>query len=732
MSNSYRLTIALNALNFLGPNLYSNIPAVLSEMVANAWDADATQVCITIGIENDRIIIEDNGLGMLFEDMNDKYLRVGYRKREQNLQNRTPSGRHFMGRKGIGMLAIFSFAKIMEIQSSKNGNKSGCVVDWADVKQEMENNSHIYYPSPLEPQKIDIDKGTRITLNGLYKEKLSQTIVSLRKMLARRFTVIDNQHDFDVRFNGTSISSADKPYLNQVEFIWYMGDESVEHANRCKNALRVVKLKNEIIVDGRTHKISGWVGTVVKPKNISDDQNNTIALFAHSKLIQEDILADFQESQAYAEYIIGNIEADFLDSDDEIDIITPDRQRINQNDPRYKAVKIFIKDEILRKISRNWSLWRLERDIEEALKYPDISSWYENLKKTNKTKAARLLGKIEGLKIASQEKLELYRICIRSFNKLKDKKGISSMDEDVFLNLVRPNPPKSTPRQTSPAPSVPIPIVKQLPLSTSSEQTSSTEKPVSPPARPSSSKSSPVLSPHSSTTSTTSTTTDDDKSKTTSLPNQATKKTVPTSSHISQATKETAPSQDIEKAFKPTSPPKKEVETAFRKIRDLIQGSTIEKRFKETALYDLEEAQKAYSREGYKGCVIMFGAVLEGVMLATLRKPEVLAELRNPQYSRLIKLKDGIGHSKYADNIDLGDAIANQLTFEQYRQLIQNLIPEIESLKIEGIQAFRNAIHPWKAIKEPNIYGSYDLERAMNHLTALKILVKQILTWKLK
>ncbi|HHY01814.1 MAG TPA: hypothetical protein GX686_02960 [Paracoccus sp.] len=37
---------SLNALEHPGINLYSNIPAVLSEIVADAWDADAENVTI--------------------------------------------------------------------------------------------------------------------------------------------------------------------------------------------------------------------------------------------------------------------------------------------------------------------------------------------------------------------------------------------------------------------------------------------------------------------------------------------------------------------------------------------------------------------------------------------------------------------------------------------------------------------------------------------------------------
>ena len=62
-------------LNHLGINLYSNTAAVLSEVVANAWDADAKK--ITVEISADEIIIEDDGCGMTTDDINKRYLYVG-------------------------------------------------------------------------------------------------------------------------------------------------------------------------------------------------------------------------------------------------------------------------------------------------------------------------------------------------------------------------------------------------------------------------------------------------------------------------------------------------------------------------------------------------------------------------------------------------------------------------------------------------------------------------------
>src|ERR1035441_1241837 len=99
------MTISLNALEHLGINLYSNIPAVLSEIVANAWDADAKNVTITIDKATETITIEDDGTGMDRDGVIDRFLTVGFKRREE-LGEKTPGARRPMGRKGIGKLSI--------------------------------------------------------------------------------------------------------------------------------------------------------------------------------------------------------------------------------------------------------------------------------------------------------------------------------------------------------------------------------------------------------------------------------------------------------------------------------------------------------------------------------------------------------------------------------------------------------------------------------------------------
>ncbi len=106
-NHPYHMSLSLNVLNHLGLNLYSNVPAVLSETVANSWDADAETVLIEIDSANGKIIITDDGSGMDLKDINDKYLHVGYRKEDHDGRITPKFKRKAMGRKGIGKLSLF-------------------------------------------------------------------------------------------------------------------------------------------------------------------------------------------------------------------------------------------------------------------------------------------------------------------------------------------------------------------------------------------------------------------------------------------------------------------------------------------------------------------------------------------------------------------------------------------------------------------------------------------------
>ena len=67
--NNFVFQVDVNVINHLGVGLYSSTPAALTELVANAWDADANEIRITVDPVQRSIVIEDDGHGMSAADI---------------------------------------------------------------------------------------------------------------------------------------------------------------------------------------------------------------------------------------------------------------------------------------------------------------------------------------------------------------------------------------------------------------------------------------------------------------------------------------------------------------------------------------------------------------------------------------------------------------------------------------------------------------------------------------
>ena len=66
----------------LGIRMYQSPVAAIAELIANAWDADASKVEVELPEDlsgESTIIVRDNGLGMTFEQCQGLYLNVGYK-----------------------------------------------------------------------------------------------------------------------------------------------------------------------------------------------------------------------------------------------------------------------------------------------------------------------------------------------------------------------------------------------------------------------------------------------------------------------------------------------------------------------------------------------------------------------------------------------------------------------------------------------------------------------------
>lgn len=193
-------------LESLGINLYSNAAAVLSELVANAYDADSGSVQITwqprsadsasdtaAGQDAEgltEVVVTDDGSGMTVTQLNERFLTAGYKKRI-NEGTHSPLGRPYMGRKGIGKLSVFSLAQTVEVYSkTAGGDAHGLRIRVGDLEDKIRA-GEAYHPDPIVVPDDYQRQGTTLVLSDLKKKRSGLTAAALRKRLARRFDVLD-------------------------------------------------------------------------------------------------------------------------------------------------------------------------------------------------------------------------------------------------------------------------------------------------------------------------------------------------------------------------------------------------------------------------------------------------------------------------------------------------------------------------------------------------------------
>ena len=424
MTDTYRMTVDLNVLDHLGINLYSNIAAVLTEAVANAWDADAETVDIRIDPDAEWIEIVDDGVGMTIDDMNEKYLRVGYRRREQDIEHGkfTAKGRRVMGRKGLGKLSLFSIAKLIDVQSAKEGEEHGLRMSVDGIHESVESNEPYYRPDPLPADEVTVTKGTKIVLRDIKRQRLGRGAAALRKRLARRFSVIGELYDFKITIDGQPITTDDRGDLPIAQFLWSFGDFEPDESS-IPDVLEQEKLPYRFDAWPEDWSVDGWIGTARLPKQLdSEDAGNLngIVVFARGRLFHENILDKVNDGRLYTKYLTGQIEADFLDDDDEPDIATSDRQRVQEDDPRYADLLSFLRSS-LTKVEKRWTEWRRKHEVEKAKEdSPALTEWFERLPEGFRKNAETLIAKLSALPVDDEEDRKLlYRHGILAFERMR-------------------------------------------------------------------------------------------------------------------------------------------------------------------------------------------------------------------------------------------------------------------------------------------------------------------------
>ena len=379
------------ALRLLGKGLYSNHWTAIAELVANGLDAQADSVKIYINLidqENASIEIFDNGSGMYYNDLSEKYVLIGKDKREDD-QISEEIKKQLMGRKGIGKLAALYMSNKYYLVSKKNGKETAWCLDASNVKD-----SDIPKLDKCIVSDIGIEcyqewekfrTGTLIrltnvnltnfgvkTLEGL-KARLSDFYLTDELKGKIEVCVINKAGDdisfeevkksiafknFYAFYNNTDVNLESK--LSKYVKIGSTIEEITEIPRKVQvldaNNYEIEGKKSFIKADGTLtkekmpYRMTGWIGIHTSIKKVEAQWNdeeylknkvyrpNQLRLYVRNKLAVENFLDYVKNTQAFANYIEGEISFDILDDNELGDIATSNRQGFVEDNERVQLL----------------------------------------------------------------------------------------------------------------------------------------------------------------------------------------------------------------------------------------------------------------------------------------------------------------------------------------------------------------------------------------------------------
>lgn len=236
---SLPMRIHTGMLQSLGSNMYPSIAKGLSEFIANAFDADASQVNVTIpfdDIQADRtrvrigavsenlkgiylpldetikVVIADDGHGMTADEIIDQFLPINRDRRQATGKSSSESGnRTVMGRKGLGKLAGFGVAEKVTIRTKRQGENYATTFEMDYEKiQQCENMGEVTF-EPIYEDEIDPnEKGTTVTLSLLRCDSASSRPETIENAIATNFAISGD--NFNIFLNGNLIEQPDVEY----------------------------------------------------------------------------------------------------------------------------------------------------------------------------------------------------------------------------------------------------------------------------------------------------------------------------------------------------------------------------------------------------------------------------------------------------------------------------------------------------------------------------------------
>ena len=159
MDNNRKLKWRFDVSTFrlIGRDLITDRVTALFELVKNCYDANAQNVNVifeNVGAGKKQAIIrvEDDGYGMSFEDIRDKWMVIGTSSKRARPYSPEPFNRRCVGEKGIGRFAVDKLGDKVSVITKKEGTEKWLRVDidWTSYYTETEEETDIHLFTDVE------------------------------------------------------------------------------------------------------------------------------------------------------------------------------------------------------------------------------------------------------------------------------------------------------------------------------------------------------------------------------------------------------------------------------------------------------------------------------------------------------------------------------------------------------------------------------------------------------
>lgn len=199
MANTETFKISAALKDLIGKELITDEFVAVFELVKNSFDANASKVEVIFENnyepKNARIIIKDNGKGMNYDDLKNKWLFVAYSakrlgKENEDYRDKIKTQRVFAGAKGVGRFSCDRLGRFLNLITIKDEPKpkiENLVVNWEDFENADDEefvNIKVTH-KVLTENAYKIKKGTVLEITGLRDNWDRDRILRLKKSLAK-------------------------------------------------------------------------------------------------------------------------------------------------------------------------------------------------------------------------------------------------------------------------------------------------------------------------------------------------------------------------------------------------------------------------------------------------------------------------------------------------------------------------------------------------------------------